>query len=349
MTDVKISVATVALNAARDLPLTIESIAGQTYANVEYIVVDGCSSDDSVRILERYSDVIDKLVFVEDSGIYDAMHTAVANATGDYIIFINAGDRFYSEDILQNVVSRIVGSPDILYGNHIYKDGGLEYFKSSMDFRTIRERLLYGEIDSRWHDRIPGHQATFVKPSLFKSLDFDSTFDICADHDFLFRAYDAGAEMQYVDEIISFYMAGGFSSRNAAKLRREWALAYRRCSLVPGAVDSFIFNKERSPFPPYTAFSGYIVSGKHEWEGPLHEDDFIGFACWASVLEIISPSQLSTTGMQIKGRNLFPDQEICLIHDGVRIASVSVPVGEFDISLSFSRILPRGSHVILRS
>jgi glycosyltransferase involved in cell wall biosynthesis len=164
---VLVSVVTIALNAARDLPLTIESVAGQDFDDFEYVVIDGQSWDSSHEVFRRYAQEIDRLVETEDSGVYSAMNFAVTQCRGKYIIFMNAGDTFFSAQALSNIFASLNGDePDIIYGNHIYVDQSLELHKQSMDFSIIRKALLSGELSNRTFDRFPCHQATLAKRDL---------------------------------------------------------------------------------------------------------------------------------------------------------------------------------------
>jgi glycosyltransferase involved in cell wall biosynthesis len=118
---VLVSVVTITLNAARDLPITIESVAGQDFDDFEYVVVDGQSWDASHDVFRRYAKEINRVVEVEDSGVYSAMNFAVTQCRGKYIIFMNAGDTFYSAQALANVFANLDGEePDLIHGDHIY-------------------------------------------------------------------------------------------------------------------------------------------------------------------------------------------------------------------------------------
>ena len=85
----------------QDLPLTIESVLGQTYPEIEYLVVDGLSHDATGAVLDRYAGRIDRVLHYEDGGIYDAMNFAAREAANEYILFLNAGDRFYCADAIE--------------------------------------------------------------------------------------------------------------------------------------------------------------------------------------------------------------------------------------------------------
>ena len=114
----KFSVITVTYNAAAVLEDTIQSVISQTYHHVEYIIVDGASTDGTLSIINRYKDHIARIVSEPDKGLYDAMNKGIRLATGDYLCFLNAGDSFHEDDTLQQMVHTLPGNelPDVLYG-----------------------------------------------------------------------------------------------------------------------------------------------------------------------------------------------------------------------------------------
>ena len=301
-----ITVITVALNAAADLPLTIESVLGQTYPDIEYLVVDGLSHDATYAVLSRYAGRIDRILPHEDGGIYAAMNFAAHQATGEYVLFLNAGDRFHAADAVEAMVERLHGDPDIFYGDHVYVDGRDERLMPAADFGWLRERLLQGRIDHDWHLRIPCHQATFTRRTLLCRLGYDTRYSICADHEFLLRACDAGARLQYVDEIVAHYFAGGFSGAQGPLIHREWAHAYRKHSLRPVDVDSFFFRTPAaSPFPARTAYSGLARGGIHAFD--VNPDTGARWH-WAGEAVLDAPSQVPAVGIEIRGRGLDGEQ-----------------------------------------
>src|ERR1700689_2743832 len=107
MTDFKptLSVITVVYNNVKDIERTILSVINQTYPNIEYIIVDGLSTDGTLDVINRYKTKIAKLIREKDKGIYDAMNKGLAAATGDYVIFMNSGDGFFAKDTVANVFS----------------------------------------------------------------------------------------------------------------------------------------------------------------------------------------------------------------------------------------------------
>ncbi|MEG8219521.1 glycosyltransferase family 2 protein [Sphingomonas sp. HH69] len=343
MTNKTLSIVTVALNAADALPLTMESVVAQDYPGIEYILVDGLSHDGTQSLLDRYRGAFSKILLVEDAGIYQAMNQAASVATGDYILFLNAGDRIYSAHTISDMFSRIDGDPDIFYGDHIYVDGKVETLFRASGFANLRERLLHGALDHRWHPRLPGHQATFIRTRLLRAMPYDSRYTICADHEFLFRAYDAGARMQYIDEIVSHYYAGGFSSAQGMKLNREWALAYRSRSLRPSWVDAFLFGMNGSPFEPHHRYSGYIVAGASAPEIPHPEGDTQLKERRATIVEMITPYDFACPAISMVGENLLPGQILTFTSDDKVIGQKPLDVGRFGFKMTFSEPLLPGA------
>ena len=103
----KITVITVCHNAAKTLEKTIKSVLNQTYPNIEYIIIDGGSTDDTVDIIKRYADRLAYWISEPDKGIYDAMNKGIEVATGEWINFMNAGDTFYEENTIDFVLEAI--------------------------------------------------------------------------------------------------------------------------------------------------------------------------------------------------------------------------------------------------
>ena len=115
----KFSIITVTYNAGKVLEDTIQSVITQTYKNVEYIIVDGKSTDGTMDIVNRYREHIHTIVSEPDKGLYDAMNKGIDLATGDYLCFLNAGDELHEDDTLQLIVHSLNGEkelPDVIYG-----------------------------------------------------------------------------------------------------------------------------------------------------------------------------------------------------------------------------------------
>ena len=117
----KITVVTVCYNAAVTIEKTILSVVGQTYNNIEYLIIDGGSKDDTLAIIKKYESNISKWISEPDKGIYDAMNKAIKMATGEWINFMNAGDCFATNDVLEKIFQEnIPDNVKFLYSDNYY-------------------------------------------------------------------------------------------------------------------------------------------------------------------------------------------------------------------------------------
>ena len=222
----KVSVVTVCRNACPQLEETMLSVLGQTYADLEYIVIDGTSTDGTVDLLERYARRYpDCLTYVSapDRGIYDAMNKGLARVTGEWVNFMNAGDTFASNEVLESV-----------FGPH----GALQACSNLQAIRVIgggtTNVFADGHVVEHYAEpahvipiRLPfSHQATFVrcKPEPFV---FDTTYTYAADYKVLYELYYAVGQESFLIldfPVARYRKAGSLTSdpRNARKVRGEY-------------------------------------------------------------------------------------------------------------------------------
>ena len=341
----RISVVTIALNAAVDLPLTLESIVAQDYPELERVVVDGASWDNSHHVLDRYRGSIETIVSRPDAGIYYAMNAILDSLQGEYVIFMNAGDQFYSDNAVSRMVSAIELA-DIFYGDHIYVHDRIESLRRSAPIEVIADRLRTGAVDGAWLNAIPGHQATFARVDLLRKLRFDTRLRISADHDLLFRAYAAGARLQYVDEIVCHYHGGGFSMLMGERTTLEGASIYRSFSDHPEKVDRLFFSHS-SPFAGESRASGVKRGGFYPADispaiGSLGDAHWIaGEGC-----ELLSPDR-ETMALDLQGHNRIEGQAIDLFLGDVPLAAAEIGCGPFALALALDPVVPANSIVRL--
>lgn len=153
----KITVVTVCFNAVNEIEETMMSVLNQTYDDIEYIVIDGGSTDGTVDIIKRYADRLAYWVSEPDKGIYDAMNKGIKVATGDYINFMNAGDNFHTSTVVQEVVSQIRPNDDYVVGMAQYKKGGklrIVYWPPIKEDFTLKD--AFG-------GRCVNHQSSFIR------------------------------------------------------------------------------------------------------------------------------------------------------------------------------------------
>ena len=118
----KVSIVTVSLNAKKEIQGTIESVLSQTYPLIEYILIDGDSTDGTIDIVKTYKERISKLLVEKDHGVYDAMNKALSMATGDFLIFMNAGDKFVAEFTVENAMRSVRDPKAVYYGDALFVD-----------------------------------------------------------------------------------------------------------------------------------------------------------------------------------------------------------------------------------
>jgi len=205
----KITVITVVLNAASVIEKTLLSVLMQDYPNLEYLVIDGQSADGTLDIIKKYADGITRWISESDKGIYDAMNKGANLATGEWIIFMNAGDLFVSHNVISDVFSeRNLTECDVIYGDGIYTYSDHSFLQHAPETATLSDGLGFS------------HQSCFVKTDLQKRYGFDVNEPIAADYDFFLRLHKEGKIFKKVRVVVSEFFCGGFSSRPALEVIR---------------------------------------------------------------------------------------------------------------------------------
>ena len=205
----RFSVITVTYNAEKVLEDTIQSVISQTYHHVEYIIVDGASTDHTMDIVRRYRSHIHTVVSEPDRGLYDAMNKGMALATGDYLCFLNAGDCFHEDDTLQQMLHTISGNelPDVIYGNTAIVDS---------EGHFLRMRRLMPPEHLTWrsfrHGMLVCHQAFFAKRTLAEPYDLRYRFS--ADFDWCIRVMKKARTLHYARLTVVDYLDEGLTTRN---------------------------------------------------------------------------------------------------------------------------------------
>ena len=198
-----ISIITISLNAEKYLEQTIQSVLNQTYKNIEYIIVDGGSTDRTLGIIEKHKNAIDHIISGKDEGIADAMNKGVSLASGDYILFLHADDYFHHDACLEETIKFLEVTTDILACS-------IQFGK---DLKIIKQTGF-----NFWTNfKGMPHQGILCRRSLIESLHgFDTQFKICMDYDLLLRAYQNGARLKKAPVVLSVMRDTGISSR------RDW-------------------------------------------------------------------------------------------------------------------------------
>ncbi len=212
----RISIITVTYNADGVLEDTVQSIVTQTYKNIEYIIVDGASTDNTMQIVEKYRKHIHTVVSEPDKGLYDAMNKAMKLATGDYLCFLNAGDSLHEDDTLQLMIHSIRGNelPDILYGETeiVDKDGHFLRMRRHsapeyLTWKSFRQGMLVC------------HQAFFVRHTLLEPYDLRYRFS--ADFDWCIRMMKKARILHNTHLTVIDYLDEGMTTRNRKASLKE--------------------------------------------------------------------------------------------------------------------------------
>lgn len=215
MTAPRFTIVTVSLNAGPALRETVVSVLSQENADFEYLIQDGGSSDGSLDHLPQDPRI--RLVVEKDAGIYDAMNRAARRATGDYLNFLNAGDRFARTDTLALVAKTLDASadpPDLLYGDSLDERSA----KLRRSPKAFHRRSLFLEGIC--------HQAQWFRRDTFLSLGgLDISYRFRADHELLLRLAEGNGRTISLGETLALYDGRGFSAakENRAGLDAEWA------------------------------------------------------------------------------------------------------------------------------
>jgi len=212
-----VSVVTVVLNGEKYIENTILSVTGQTYGRIEYIIIDGESTDGTLDIIKKYENHIDHLVSEPDYGIYDAMNKAIDIAAGRWINFMNCGDAYDNKDIIKTIFSEIPADVDVIYGDtrFVYPDGTKRIFRAK-------------KLEKFWKGLRFYHQSVFVKTDLLKLNKFDLNYQIAADFDFLLNLYQRKYNFIDTKMVISNMMTGGLSYNRRVQAFQECRKAVRK-------------------------------------------------------------------------------------------------------------------------
>lgn len=232
----KISIITITYNSAETVEDTIKSVLSQDYPNVEYIIIDGASKDDTMTIVERYRSSISVVISEPDKGIYDAMNKGVLRATGDVIGILNSDDFYADSRVLSDVVTRMrETNSDACYADLVYVDR----IETSRIVRTWKSgSYRQGRFLDGW---MPPHPTFFVKRSTYDALGLYSTqLRSSADYELMLRfVHKHQISLSYLPRVITHMRAGGQSNvtlRNRWKANREDRLAWKMNGLQPGLL-----------------------------------------------------------------------------------------------------------------
>lgn len=207
----KLSIITICYNIKDEIERTCESIVNQTWKDFEWIVVDGGSTDGTVDVLNKYKKHMTVFISEPDKGVYNAMNKGIKLAKGEWLNFMNGGDCFAENDVLEKVFKDKKYEADILYANLYLLDKGLKQNKTYPK-RIDKNHFYNGNIC---------HQSSFIKRELFDEFGlYDETYKICADYEKWVIYASNNKKFQYLDIFSSIFYLGGISA-NHRKMMEE--------------------------------------------------------------------------------------------------------------------------------
>ena len=249
MNNPKISVVTVVYNSAALIENTVKSIINQSYSHIEYIVVDGGSTDGTIDILNRYKKNISTLISEPDHGIYDAMNKGISLATGDFVVFINSGDKFSSPDILEKIFS----NPDAAQADVIYGDTDI----TDSEGNIIHSRRHRPPESLNWKSFKRGmlvcHQSFIARRNLIDS--YDLTYRYAADFDWCIRILKKSKSVHNSRQVISLFLEGGQTRKTIVPgLKERFKIMRHHYGLISAIYRNIILG---------VRFTWFVI--RHRW------------------------------------------------------------------------------------
>lgn len=209
MENIKVSIVTICFNNASVIEATLLSVLQQSYANIEYLVVDGGSTDGTLELVERYRGQIARILYGPDKGLYDAINKGLRAATGEVVGLIHGGDRLYDKDTIARIVALFARKqPDVIYGHSVMvdKQGRAVRINRSPAFR--RWRIPLG-----W---MPSHQSIYLRRELLDRLGlYRLELHPGADYEFFLRYfYFHRLRIERLNAYVVRFAIGGRSTRD---------------------------------------------------------------------------------------------------------------------------------------
>jgi len=229
-----ISVITVVFNGEKHIGRTIESVLCQTYKKLEYIIIDGKSTDGTLEIIGGFEG-IHQVVSEPDKGLYDAMNKGLKAAAGDYIWFLNSGDQIYSPDTVETLVAGLTGTPDFIYGGTMIIDEAQN---------EVGDRRLKPPDQLTWRSFRQGmvvcHQSILVKRE--GAPLFNLEYRLSADIDWAIRAAKDATQIHNSNLVLSRFLEGGLTEHNIkAGLKERFKIMRHFYGLIPTILRHFVF------------------------------------------------------------------------------------------------------------
>jgi len=229
-----ISIITVVYNSVGFIENTIRDVINQSYPNIEYIIIDGGSTDGTIEVLQKYNEYIDYWISEQDKGLYDAMNKAMQNATGDYLWFINSGDLPFDLTILDNIFRKNKLFADIYYGETEIIDPNGE---------SIGMRRHQAPEILNWKSLLKGmkvsHQSIIVKKEI--ATNYNTKYKLSSDFDWVIKVLKKAKSIENTGLIISKFMEGGLTKKNLIPgLKERYQIMLENYGYFPTVISHFI-------------------------------------------------------------------------------------------------------------
>ncbi len=209
----KISIITVSYNSVETIEDTIKSVISQSYNNIEYIIIDGGSTDGTIKIIENYISSINYFISEKDKGIYDAMNKGISIATGDVIGFLNSDDIYFRTTIINEIMYEFTNntSTSILYGNLYYVNRS----NTNKIIRTWKSMAYFNNFFE--FGNVPPHPTLFVRNFIYQNIGlFNLNYKYASDYDFMIRLFKKNIyTSKYINKYIVKMRIGGLTSKNS--------------------------------------------------------------------------------------------------------------------------------------
>lgn len=252
----RFSIITVNYNNREGLRATIESVARQTFRDFEFIVIDGGSTDGSADVLKECSDKITYWVSEPDKGIYNAMNKGISKATGDYLNFMNSGDCFYADDVLQRVADYHYDTDFIVGRDYHYSERLQRGHASLQPPRTTMMHFFMATLD---------HQSSFIRRELFHDSPYDESHRLVSDWIFFVeKIVCEGRQVQFIPDIVCRREEGGLSEQQRERNRQE-INDYLHRLLAPGIYADYATLAQLDKTSLYRLFAILDDSRKRRW------------------------------------------------------------------------------------
>ncbi|HCS19946.1 MAG TPA: glycosyl transferase [Bacteroidetes bacterium] len=228
----KLSIITVTFNAEKFIEPTILSVGAQHFTDREYIVVDGLSGDATVDILKKHPGIVNRWISEKDGGLYDAMNKAIRMAQGEYLMFLNAGDLFFDDEVLDEVFKQ-AGDVDLIYGDTAiidtnYEMVGMRHMRppKHLDWKSFKNGMVVC------------HQAIIAKRNLVPF--YDLNYRVAADIDWAIRLTKLAKTFYFYKEPIVRFMQDGISTLHRKQgLKERYQIQTRYFGRFPTLLNTF--------------------------------------------------------------------------------------------------------------